>query len=86
MSKDEDVDAHYNKLRPEQQMKLLNAYGNEAEAKRSLKQSIDYTLINSSNQFKQLSPERQQEFNQMMVEYCAYHESIGLGDELKEIW
>jgi hypothetical protein len=86
LSSNQQVEARYNELHLEQKTKLLKEFGNQEEAKRSLKQSIDYMLVSNSNEFKQLSPEKKQEFTQMMGEYYRYNESLGLGDELKEIW
>ena len=43
-------------------------------------------LASESGLIQKLDAGQQAKFNKMMVEYAIYNESIGLGEQLKEIW
>lgn len=86
LSTEEEVTRKYDVLTVYQKTELLNTCGNEEYAKRYIKLWLDKKIIKNSAEIKNLSTEKQQEFNQMMVDYYAYNETIGLWDQLKEIW
>jgi len=79
------VDTWYANLPEEAKRKAL-LHQNEDTLKRNFILSADMKLASKSGLLEKLSPEKQAEFNKMMVDYYNYNESIGLGEQLKEIW
>jgi hypothetical protein len=82
----EEIENALKALQPKELEVLTKSYGTPDQIKQKLKYDIDMKLLQQSDEFKKLSTEKQQEFNQMMVDYYVYNESIGLGNELKQIW
>jgi len=82
-----EVDMLYTNLSPEARKKILEGNENDEEkVKKFLELSANMKLASESGLIQKLDAGQQAKFNKMMVEYAIYNESIGLGEQLKEIW
>ena len=82
-----EIDIWYTKLSPEARKKILEGNENDEEkAKKFLELTANMKLASESGLVQKLDAVQQAEFNKMMTEYYIYNESIGLGEQLKEIW
>ena len=86
LSTPEDVDNALETLQPEALQMYMKSYGTTEQVKEKLAYDMDMKLLQQSQEFKKLDPQKKAEFNKMMVEYYVYNESIGLDNELKQIW
>jgi len=81
------VDIWYRNLSPEEKKQLLEKNeNNEEKVKKFMELSANIKLASESGLVQKLDAAQQAEFNKMMTEYYIYNESIGLGEQLKEIW